>query len=143
MIIDKLNALLADYSVLYQKLRNYHWNVRGPMFFSLHAKFEELYTATAMRVDELAERVSALGGRPLSTLAAYLEASRIVEDAEPPAAEAMVANIRADYETLNAAMKALATEAASGGDTVTEGYATEVVAGQEQTVWMLSAYLAS
>ena len=70
---DTLNALLADYQVHYQRMRNYHWNVRGPQFFQLHAKFEELYTGAALKVDELAERVLTLGARPYSTLAEALE----------------------------------------------------------------------
>lgn len=141
MTTEKLNLLLADYSVLYQKLRGFHWNVRGPMFFTLHAKFEELYTSAAMRVDEVAERIAALGGRPLSTLEEYLEVSRIKEDADSPNAEAMVAGIRDDYLALNEALRAVAATAAEAGDSATEGYAIEVVTEQEQTIWMLNAHL--
>ena len=139
--IESLNTLLADYSVLYQKLRNYHWNVRGPMFFALHAKFEELYDGTAVRVDELAERIAALGGRPLSNLKDYLEATRLDEGDADATAEAMVADIKADLETLNGALRELAEQSSEDGDAVTEGYATDVIAEQEQTVWMLAAYL--
>ena len=60
-----LNQLLADYQVFYQKLRTYHWTVRGPMFFDLHLKFEELYLDAAIKVDEIAERVLAIGGAVL------------------------------------------------------------------------------
>ena len=64
-----LNILLSDHQVLYQKLRNYHWNVKGPLFFGLHQKFEEMYLTAAETVDALAERIVALGDAPVSTLA--------------------------------------------------------------------------
>jgi len=63
-LATKLNELLANYQIYYQNLRNFHWNVSGPNFFELHAKFEELYNAATLAIDETAERILTLGERP-------------------------------------------------------------------------------
>ena len=60
-IINKLNQLLSDYHIYYQNLRGFHWNIKGRDFFELHVKFEELYTDTAVKIDEVAERILTLG----------------------------------------------------------------------------------
>ena len=140
-IQESLNTLLADYQVLYQKLRTYHWTVRGPMFFELHVKFEELYNETALRVDELAERVLAIGGSPLPTLAAQLEAARLSEDAGGPDATAMVRNLVTDYEALNRSLREGAKLAEEGDDNATFNLLEGIADGQEKTAWMLRAYL--
>lgn len=134
-----LNSLLADYMVFYQKLRNYHWNVKGPMFFNLHAKFEEMYTDAALKVDELAEAVAALGGKPVSTLKGQLELARLKEDHGDPEAIQMVKNIVADMESLNAHLRT-GVEAAAD-HTATANLLEEIADGQEKTAWMLRAYL--
>ena len=136
-----LSALQADYQVLYQKLRNYHWNVKGPMFFELHAKFEELYLETALHVDELAERIVALGQRPVSTLAGVLELARLSEDDSTSDPKQMVANLLSDYEALNSSLRAASKEAESGGDSATFNLIEGIADGQEKTAWMLRAYL--
>jgi len=111
-VVTDVNALLADYTVLYQKLRNYHWNVTGPFFFGLHAQFETMYTEMAVTIDDLAERVLAAGGRPLSTLKEQLAAARLTEDTDQPDAMGMVANIVADLETLNGSLRVAQKDAA-------------------------------
>lgn len=140
-IADQLNTLLADYQVHYQKLRNYHWNVRGPMFFELHLKFEELYDGAAMKVDELAERVLALDAKPLSTLASQLQAATLSEDAGDPDAKTMVANTLADLEALNTAIRALVKSAGDAGDDATVNLVEPFADEQEKTAWMLKAFL--
>ncbi len=140
-ITDQLNRLLADYQVYYQKLRNYHWNVKGPLFFGLHVKFEELYTDAAMKVDELAERVLALETRPLSTLKEALDHARLAEDRGTPNAETMVRNLVADIETLNAELRTTAKAAAEVGDDATMNLVDPMADEQEKTAWMLRAFL--
>lgn len=139
-ITKDLNTLLADYQVFYQKLRNYHWNVSGPMFFKLHEKFEELYDDAAEKVDGLAERIAALGDRPLSTMKEQLDAARLEEDPSVPSAQDMVANLLGDLEKLNGSLRSVAEKASQAGDGATtnlvEGYAD----GQEKTAWMLRAF---
>ena len=78
-LVDEMNVLLANYQVYYQKLRNFHWNIRGENFFELHELFEKLYTDAHQVIDEIAERIQTLKYRPLSLLRKYLETSEIKE----------------------------------------------------------------
>ena len=80
-IIKKLNNLLSSYHIFYINVRGYHWNVKGEHFFSLHEKFEELYTDLQLQIDEIAERILAIGGKPVATMKEYLELSSIQEAA--------------------------------------------------------------
>jgi len=136
-----LAQLLSDYQVLYQKLRNYHWNVTGPLFFGLHAKFEELYLITAERVDGLAERLAARGQRPPSTMAEQLGLARLQEDPEVPVAEDMVARLVADYGVLVDHLRSAAKLADGAGDSATMNLVDGIADAEEQTAWMLRASL--
>ncbi|MGB6035251.1 MAG: ferritin-like domain-containing protein, partial [Cryomorphaceae bacterium] len=98
-VVDTLNALLANYAVLYQKIRNFHWNVTGGDFFDIHEKLEEEYTSAAEHIDSIAERIRILGFKPLSTLSAYLEKSDIEETDEDLTGDKMMEQIVEDYET--------------------------------------------
>lgn len=141
-IHDSLNGLLADTLVLEQKLRHYHWNVQGPQFFALHAKFEELYDHFADVIDEVAERILTTGGEPVRTLATALELAAITEDGGKPAALEMVRTLAADLESLRQrAVKGIeAAEAATdrGTANLLDGLNDEL----EKTLWMLRATLA-
>lgn len=140
--LDKeLATLLADYQILYMKLRGYHWTVTGPLFFGLHAKFEELYDEAALKVDALAERLAARGARPPVTLKEQLGLARLKEDAGSPSANDMVRSVAADLETLNASLRSLEQAAAKAGDAATENLAQGYADGQEKTIWMLRAFL--
>lgn len=136
-----ISRLLADYQVLYAKLRAYHWTVTGPLFFGLHAKFEELYDDAALKVDTLAERLAARGVRPPLTLADQLALARLKEDGGRPTPNDMVRNVAADLETLNVSLRALEQAATKGGDAATQNLAQGFADGQEKTIWMLRAFL--
>ena len=71
-VVEVLNKQVANWNVLYVKLHNYHWYVTGPHFFTLHEKFEEFYNEAGTYIDELAERILALEGKPLATMKEYL-----------------------------------------------------------------------
>jgi starvation-inducible DNA-binding protein len=137
-LIDTLNTLLADHQVFYQKLRNYHWNVKGPHFYVLHEKFEELYGSVNEIVDELAERIVALGSRPLSTMKEQLAAARLAEDQSVPGARQMVDAVIADIDALVGHLKS-AREAA-GDDSVTANMLDGFVDGYAGPRWMLNAF---
>lgn len=94
--ITHLDQALAEATVFYQKLRNFHWTVRGPQFFKLHDTFESLYDHWADLIDDIAERVMQLDGTPLRTLREVLEAARLRESAESPTARRMVEVVLAD-----------------------------------------------
>jgi|SRR5688572_11403721 len=136
-----LSRLLADYQVLYAKLRAYHWTVTGPLFFGLHAKFEELYDDAAEKVDALAERLAARGVRPPLTLADQLALARLKEDGGRPTPNDMVRNVAADLETVNVSLRALEQAAAKASDAATQNLAQGFADGQEKTIWMLRAFL--
>lgn len=78
-VVDNLNDLLANYHIYYQNLRGCHWNVNGPHFFTLHAKFEELYNNTITTIDALAERILTLGKNPKSRFSDYFDMAEIEE----------------------------------------------------------------
>lgn len=141
-ISQELNVLLADYQVLYQKLRTYHWTVYGPEFFQLHAQFELLYTDAALKADEVAERLLTLGHRPLGTLKQALEIARIKEDGEPRTAAQMVDNLITDFTSMIAAQRQIGASADETNDRGTANMMDAFSDAQEKTVWMLRAVLA-
>lgn len=139
-LAEKLNNLLSNYQVYYQNLRGFHWNITGPSFFELHAKFEELYTRANESVDEIAERILTLGETPLHTFEDYLNLSKIK----------VAKNITDPTDTVKTTLDNLKTiiemereilSLANGVDD--EGSATlmsDYIKEQEKTVWMLNAY---
>lgn len=140
-LIDALNNLLADYQLFYQRLRGYHWNVKGKMFFQLHTKFEELYLYASNQADELAERILTIGGTPISTLAGYLRQARLVETERVPDAEGMVKHLIQDFDFLNTEMRKVAAAAGEAGDEGTLNMLSAIADEQEKMAWMLRAYL--
>lgn len=99
-VVAALNQQVADWTVLYTKIHNYHWYVKGPNFFALHTKFEELYTQAGTYIDELAERILAIGGNPVATLKESLELSVVKEAKKDLTAEDMVADLSKDFDKL-------------------------------------------
>ncbi len=137
----QLNQLLADYMVHYQKLRNYHWNVKGHEFFKLHEKFEEAYDATAMWADEIAERVLALGDRPYSTMAEFLDNASLDEDSDVPHWRTMVQNLVSDIEKLNKNSIQIIEAAEDKHDRTTANLLDDIVDAQEERLWMFRTFL--
>lgn len=138
---DALALLLANYEVHYQKLRNYHWNVKGGDFFDLHLELEAQYREAQENADLIAERVRVFRERPLSTYAEFLEFSTVREDPSVPDAKKMVQNLLADYVVLlDKAFQAvdLAVELHDmGTETMVKGFIKQL----EKHHWMLSAFL--
>ncbi|MEK9965525.1 MAG: Dps family protein [Rhodospirillaceae bacterium] len=98
-IADGLSRLLADTYTLYLKTHNFHWNVTGPMFNTLHTMFEGQYNELALAVDEIAERIRALGFPAPGSYAAYSELSSIPEAEGVPAANGMISQLAEGQET--------------------------------------------
>jgi len=136
-----LNHLLADATVFYQKVRHYHWNVTGPHFFTLHDKFEELYTFWNDAIDELAERVRSRGDRPVHTLADVLDLAALEEDPSVPAAQEMVEGIVEDLSALDEQVQNLADRAEDADDSGTVTVLEDVSEQIEEDRWMLRAWL--
>jgi starvation-inducible DNA-binding protein len=139
-VVDGLNGLLADSMVFYQKLRHYHWNVKGRHFFELHEKFEELYTGWATSIDEVAERILMVEGVPLHTLKSLLAAAELKEDEATPDAAAMVAGVLADLQAIHDKAGGLIETAEEAEDRGTANLLDDLRDGIEKDVWMLETW---
>lgn len=140
-VVESLNVILADSIVFYQKLHQYHWVVKGKQFFALHNKFEELYDQFADVMDDVAERVLTIGGKPVPTLAEAMKKTTLSEDATEPESSQMVKNILADLEKQLANMKKAIAEAEKADDRGTANLLDGFCDEMEKTGWMLKAFL--
>ena len=140
-IQSELNLQIANWSVLYTKLHRFHWYVKGPLFFTLHAKFEELYDESALVVDQVAERLLAIQGEPIATMKEYLETASIQESINETKASDMVATLVKDYTQINESLKQLAELAEAENDTITNDLAIGLIEKIDTHLWMLNAYL--
>ncbi len=138
---QELNQLVSSWSVLYTKLHNFHWYVKGPSFFTLHVKFEELYNEAAQHLDDIAERLLALDGQPVATLKEHLEISEIQEAQGSETAEQMVKTIVQDFEVVMKRLKSGMAEAANDHDDMTEDLLNSIYQSLEKHTWMLKAFL--
>ena len=141
-LADSLNLLLCNYAVVYQKIRNFHWNVVGPDFFDVHEKLEVEYTVAAENIDAIAERVRILGFKPVSTLAEYLETAEVKEVEGDLDSDEMMEEVVQDYEILLSFMVDVADLAGENGDMGTETMIRAMVIRTEEKHWMFSAFLA-
>nr|WP_295971010.1 DNA starvation/stationary phase protection protein [uncultured Bacillus sp.] len=140
-IQQNLNVQIADWSVIYTKLHRFHWYVKGPAFFTLHAKFEELYNAAGLTVDQLAERLLAIGGLPIATMKEYLETASIQETANETKSTDMIGTLVNDYSKIKEGLVQLAELAESQNDTITNDLAIGLIEQIDTNLWMLNAYL--
>ncbi|WP_232316935.1 Dps family protein [Paenibacillus sp. D9] len=137
-----LNLHLANWSILYVKLHQFHWYVKGPQFFTLHEKFQALYEEAALHVDELAERLLAVGGKPLASMKEYLETATVEEAAGSESAIAMVRSVAADFKSMIGELKEGMAAAQSRQDETTTDMLLAIHTSLEKHVWMLDAFAA-
>lgn len=141
-LAKKLNVLLANYSVFYQNVRGYHWNLKGENFFELHVKFEELYSHLYKKIDVIAERIATLGFIANHNFSVYHLESRIIEqtdvEGDISAAEDIVESL---YKVIAIEREVLsfATEMKDAG---TYQLICDVIKAEEKIAWMYRAYLA-
>lgn len=138
---DELNKLVATWSVLYTKLHNYHWYVKGPEFFTLHTKFEELYNETTLHMDEIAERLLAIGGEPVATMKEHLELSVVGEATGKESTNKMVQTVVDDFAKIMKTLKTGMEEAEKDKDDMTVDLLNAIYQSLEKHSWMLSAFL--
>ncbi|PFH87187.1 DNA starvation/stationary phase protection protein [Bacillus sp. AFS088145] len=139
--VDVLNKQIADWNILFVKLHNYHWYVKGPNFFTLHTKFEEFYNEASLHIDELAERVLIIGGKPLATMREYLDTSSLKEANKNITSDEMVQDITKDYNYLIEELKDGMEITESENDSVTHDLLLAIREQLAKHVWMLTAYL--
>ncbi|WP_453994277.1 Dps family protein [Bacillus nitroreducens] len=140
-LIEMVNKQVANWSVLYIKLHNYHWYVKGPHFFTLHEKFEELYNEASQYIDELAERLLSIGGQPVATMKEILEMSSVKEANGNESAEEMVASISNDFSILIGELKEGMKVAEEADDEATGDMLLGIHQSLEKHNWMLKSFL--
>ncbi|WP_223068888.1 Dps family protein [Paenibacillus caui] len=138
---EQLNLQVANWTLLYTKLHNFHWYVKGSNFFTLHAKFEELYNEAATYVDDIAERLLAIGGSPVATLKESLQIATLSEAAGQESADQMVAAVVSDFEAIVKQLGEGMKAADEAGDQATSDLLLGIAAALDKHIWMLNAYL--
>ncbi|HEX6623723.1 MAG TPA: Dps family protein [Pyrinomonadaceae bacterium] len=142
-IAEGLSRLLADTYTLYLKTHNFHWNVTGPMFQTLHLMFEQQYNELALAVDLIAERIRALGYSAPGSYKEFGKLTSIKEADGVPAAEGMIRQLVEGQETVARTARAVFETAGNANDAPTEDLLTERLQVHEKTAWMLRSLLAT
>lgn len=141
-IAQGLSKLLADTYTLYLKTHNFHWNVTGPMFRTLHLMFEEQYNELALAVDLIAERIRALGFPAPGTYREFAQLSSIGEDEGVPSAEEMIRKLVEGQEAVVRTARSLFSAVDQAHDEPTADLLTQRMQVHEKTAWMLRSLLA-
>jgi starvation-inducible DNA-binding protein len=140
-IAEGLSKLLADTYTLYLKTHNFHWNVTGPMFQTLHLMFETQYTELALAVDVIAERIRSLGSPAPGTYKQYAALSSIKEEEGVPKAEEMIKLLVEGQEAVVRTARSLYPAAEKVNDEATADLLTQRIQLHEKTAWMLRSLL--
>lgn len=140
-IADGLSHLLADTYTLYLKTHNYHWNVEGPMFQTLHTMFETQYNELALAVDLIAERIRALGHYAPGSYAQYAKLSSIKEETGVPSAQDMIKNLVKGNEAVSKTAREMFPVVEKSSDEPTADLLTQRMQIHEKTAWMLRSLL--
>ena len=141
-IAQGLARLLADSYTLYLKTHNYHWNVTGPLFNTLHQMFEEQYTELAVAIDDIAERIRALGEHAPGSYQAYSELTEIEEEVGEPSAEEMILRLLKGQETVARTARSVIAAAEAANDEPTADLLTQRMQVHEKNAWMLRSMAA-
>ena len=137
----QLNELLANYSLFYQNVRGYHWNIKGEKFFELHLKFEELYNDLFLKIDEVAERILTLGHVPGHRFSDYSKISGIAESRQVSDGKKAVEDILESFKIIIGIQRGLLKLAGDAGDEGTNALMSDYIRMQEKLVWMYSSLL--
>ncbi|MDX3775397.1 Dps family protein [Chromatiaceae bacterium AAb-1] len=141
-IAEGLSVLLADTYTLYLKTHNYHWNVTGPMFQTLHTLFETQYTELAVAVDDIAERIRALDEFAPGSYKAYAKLTSIKEADGIPSAEEMIADLVKGQEAIAKTARSIVPVADDASDEVSLDLLTQRMTIHEKNAWMLRSLIA-
>lgn len=141
-IAHGLSVLLADTYTLYLKTHNYHWNVTGPMFQTLHTLFETQYTELAVAVDDIAERIRALGEFAPGSYKEYAKLTNLKEADGIPSAEDMIKDLVKGQEAIAKTARSIVPVADGASDEVTLDLLTQRMTVHEKNAWMLRSLVA-
>jgi len=140
-VTKELSALLGSSYLLYVNTHNYHWNVTGPMFTTLHTLFETQYTELAMAIDEIAERIRSLGPYAPGSLAEFAKISTVKEETGHPNAEQMIRNLVEDQKSVASIARRVIEASEAAGDQASADLATRRTDVHEKDAWMLQSHL--
>jgi starvation-inducible DNA-binding protein len=140
-LAQKLNVLLANYSIFYQNTRGFHWNIKGEKFFELHLKFEELYNDLLLKIDEVAERILTLGYTPEHNYSKYANHSAIKESEKISDGTEAVRLILDAFKSVIILQREILALSADADDEGTNALMSDYIRFQEKQVWMYSAFL--
>lgn len=137
-----LKTILADQHVLYLKTRNFHWNLTGPRFSSLHKFFEAQYVEIEKAIDETAERIRMIGGIAPGSMGEFLGLAALTEESgKLIPGETAIEILKNDHETAVRSLREAIDEIGNAGDVGTEDFLTQLIRTHEQSAWMLRSYL--
>ena len=142
-IATQLSKLLADSYTLYLKTHNYHWNVTGPQFNTLHTMFEQQYTELALAVDEIAERIRALGITAPGSYSEFAKLTSVEEGTGNESAEEMIRQLVVGQETVVRTARKAFPAADAANDEPTADLLTQRMQVHEKNAWMLRSMLAN
>ena len=140
-LAQKLNGLLAAYSIFYQNTRGYHWNIKGDKFFELHQKFQDLYNDLLLKIDEVAERILTLGYNPDHRYTVYVKDAQIKESEPITDGDTAVKDILQAHKVLITMQREILALASEIRDEGTSALMSDYIRQQEKSVWMYSAFL--
>lgn len=143
LLAAHLGSALANSYMLYVKTQNFHWNVVGPMFYSVHKMTEEQYTDIAEAIDDIAERIRALGYIAPGSISKFVELSLIEDAGEQLTTEAMLEELARDHQTCSRIMRDAVLAAEKVDDVKTADLLTDRIGQHEEFAWMLNAMMAS
>ncbi len=139
--VEKLNGLLANFQIYYQNLRGLHWNIKGKNFFDLHVKFEELYTDAQVKIDEIAERILTLQGKPLHTFTDYIDNSNVPVGKDISKDVEAVELVVTSLSELLKIERVILDLSDKSDDEGTNAMMSDLISEQEKTIWMLNSWL--
>jgi len=141
-VAEALSSVLADTFSLYLKSHNFHWNVTGSMFHTLHVMFEEQYNELWLAVDAIAERIRSLGFVAPGSYGEFSKLTYLREPNGPTTATEMIAELLRDHETSARTVRSALSKARTAADAPTEDLLTQRLAAHEKAAWMLRSILA-
>lgn len=139
--VDHLNSLLTNFQIYYQNLRGLHWNIKGKNFFDLHTKFEEFYNDSQIKIDEIAERILTLQGKPLHTFSDYIAHSNVPVGKDISNDEEAVKLVISSLSELLKMERIILELSDTIGDEGTNAMMSDFISEQEKTIWMLNSWL--
>lgn len=135
-----MNTYLSNLNVLYRKIQNFHWYITGPNFFVIHEKLEEIYNKISGQIDDIAERILALGDKPFGSMKKYLEYTSIKENEDLFIdTKSAITSVIQDFEHIVSDIKLIKEETDKNLDYGTSAMLDEHILYYEKLIWMLNA----